>query len=319
MLMFCSVWFVLFRLQKASSAATWPSWNIMSKIRSSSGFSNPQQPSTAQAPCPDCTFDNRRSKPDQKSPSECRCSRRKTSSAWSQNWPKFGTHPNHSLYSLIQILWQTATVPGRRSAPHVPESATNRHWSLHPPLPSPDFLEPAQVHLAKVIVQRAQVSTTQYKYSRSFNFSGKTRQHFALYSHRIPACEIVTTVLHTPLLLAQLHLFAEWQTKLMKLQPQLSSAVNQVICRTRFSSSILVRSSCTCSPDSRRILLPKDSGLFQRTPRRHPQLVRSVEDMMIRRLSDSFSGFPWVSWLLKVCLLLPHCWGPLAAKLPKTS
>lgn len=131
MLMFCSVWFVLFRLQKASSAATWPSWNIMSKIRSSSGFSNPQQPSTAQAPCPDCTFDNRRSKPDQKSPSECRCSRRKTSSAWSQNWPKFGTHPNHSLYSLIQILWQTATVPGRRSAPHVPESATNRHWSLH--------------------------------------------------------------------------------------------------------------------------------------------------------------------------------------------
>lgn len=163
------------------------------------------------------------------------------------------------------------------------------------PLPSPDFLEPAQVHLAKVIVQRAQVSTTQYKYSRSFNFSGKTRQHFALYSHRIPACEIVTTVLHTPLLLAQLHLFAEWQTKLMKLQPQLSSAVNQVICRTRFSSSILVRSSCTCSPDSRRILLPKDSGLFQRTPRRHPQLVRSVEDMMIRRLSDSFSGFPWVS------------------------
>ena len=160
------------------------------------------------------------------------------------------------------------------------------------PLPSPDFLEPAQVHLAKVIVQRAQVSTSIQGLSI---FSGKTRQHFALYSHRIPACEIVTTVLHTPLLLAQLHLFAEWQTKLMELQPQLSSAVNQVICRTRFSSSILVRSSCTCSPDSRRILLPKDSGLFRRTPRRHPQLVRSVEDMMIRRLSDSFSGFPWVS------------------------
>ena len=77
-----------------------------------------------------------------------------------------------SLYSLILILlgkpWQTATRPKVCSTcSGISDKSTLITSSS--PLPSPDFLElVAQVHLAKVIVQRAQVSTSQYKRSRSF-------------------------------------------------------------------------------------------------------------------------------------------------------